>query len=96
MKKILGYPLRAEYVSGSVYWEIQSVIPMPCGAKILSVGLQEGRPTLWALVNPGAPIDMRTIHVVATESSLGDEFGGLRFIGTVVLGCGGIVIHVFE
>jgi hypothetical protein len=96
MKKIWKFEIHAEYALGAVTWEGRQVIPMPCGAVILSVGLQEGRPMLWALVNPEAPLDKRTVHIVATGSELGDEFGGRSFIGTLIFGTGGIILHVFE
>lgn len=96
MKKIWKFELHLDYNGTGVTWESRQVVPMPYGAIILSVGLQEGMPMLWALVDPEASMEERTVRIVATGSDLGDEFGGRHFIGTLIFGQGGIILHVFE
>lgn len=71
------------------------MIQMPKGAKILSVGMQEGIPCLFAAVNDQLPHEPRIIRVVTT----GDVFGflGLTFIGTIFAGePTWFTAHVFE
>lgn len=96
MRKVFKYPLAAEFSGSGAHWEERQVIEMPGGAKILSVALQGGRPVLWALVDPEAPKERRPVYIVNTGGELGDEFGGRRFVGTLVFGDGGIVLHVWE
>lgn len=64
--------------------DVQSV-RMPDGAKILSVGMQAGKITLWALVDPNKPTnDLKRIHVVGTGNRFPlNEFEDFSFIGTV-------------
>jgi hypothetical protein len=96
MKSIFKYSLHVNYDGFGARWEERQVIEMPCDAKILSVGIQAGKPMLWALVTPDAPAEKRTVCITKTGGELGDEFGGRRFIGTLLFGEGGIVLHVWE
>jgi hypothetical protein len=96
MKSIFKYPLHVKYDGFGATWEERQVIEMPYDARILSVGIQAGKPMLWALVTPDAPAGKRTICITKTGGELGDEFGGRRFIGTLLFGEGGIVLHVWE
>ena len=85
MKTIWKYPIQEE-----------AIFEMPKGAEILSVQVQDGLPTLWALVDPDAPKERRGFLVVGTGWKLSHEwFSQARiFIGTVQLG--GFVWHIFE
>lgn len=66
---------------------------LPRGAKIISAGVQDGwRITIWALVDPEAPLVERLIEVVGTGSSPALSDG--IFIGTVFVGL--YVFHVFD
>jgi hypothetical protein len=79
--KTIGYRLQEDlYHKG---WEARQTIEMPCGAKILSVTVQAGVPTVWALVNPEAATETRYLYITEGETKLGDEFVGRRFIGTL-------------
>lgn len=67
-------------------------VSMPLGAEILSVQMQRGVITLWALVDPTAPVVTRSFVVVGTGHDLPD--GNLMYRGTVQAGT--FVWHVFE
>jgi hypothetical protein len=68
-------------------------IDMPQGARILTVQMQAGMPTLWAVVDPEAPRRARYFRVVGTGHT--HEAGVFRdYLGTVQ--DGPFVWHVFE
>lgn len=69
-------------------------ISMPRCAFLLSVQLQNGKPAMWAVVDPAAPTEERRFGCFGTGNPLPDGFGG-TFVGTVILPVG-MVVHVFE
>lgn len=71
-------------------------LDMPAGAEILSVQLQRGTPTIWALVNPDRdiPVVERRFHLVGTGHPLPNALG--KFIGTFQGMGGNIAFHLFE
>lgn len=80
-----------------------NAIPMPFGAEILSVQVQNGSPQIWALVEKNAVPFTRYFATVGTgnpfETEYKDEFGDQvkpKFIGTYQLEGGKLVFHVFE
>jgi len=82
--KIVGYRLSEGLRHHG--WEARQVIEMPFGAKILSVSIQAGVPTIWVLENQLAPMgkmENRIVYITEAEAILGDEFVGRRFIGTL-------------
>ena len=98
MRKIFKYKLNVSYDGMVNTWDPVQGIQMPYGAKILSVGIQGGEAVLWALVDPEniVTMDKRKIYIVNTGGELGDQFDGRRFIGTLIFGSGGFILHVFE
>jgi hypothetical protein len=70
------------------------VIEMPEGARVLSVQVQNGIPTLWAMVETDWKKEKRKFRVYGT----GHALNGLDFmrthIGTIQLN--GFVWHIFE
>jgi len=67
---------------------------LPVGAKILSVGEQDNRIYIWALVNPDlAAQTQRHIHAYGTGHPMEDS--RQLFIGTVQMK-NGLVFHFFE
>lgn len=42
------------------------VLAMPAGAEVVVFDMQDGRATLWAVVDPAAPRSPRRFHVVGT------------------------------
>lgn len=68
-------------------------VPMPTGARILTVQVQHGQPCLWALVDPTRASKYREIRMVGT----GHPADGLtNYIGTFQADGGALVFHVFE
>lgn len=96
MRKIFKYKLNVAYDGIVGTWDPVQVIEMPGSPKILSVGIQAGEAMLWALVNPDAEKQRKKVYVTNTGGELGDEFVGRRFLGTLIFGSGGIVLHVWE
>lgn len=76
----------------------EMAIEMPVGARLLTVQVQGGTPTLWALVSPQAPKVQRRIRIIGTGHPLrlADD---LSYVGTVqTIGAygGDLVWHVFD
>jgi hypothetical protein len=96
MKKTLRYPLGRGLSHNG--WEMRQTLEMPFGAKILSVSIQNGTPTIWALANQSAPMEkmeQRIIYITEADAVLGDEFVGRRFIGTLQT-LNDSAVHVWE
>ena len=72
----------------------RSDIPMPKGAKLLSVQRQDGDICVWALVDPVAPTETRRFAVYGTGQLVPDDPGA--YVGTVQQLDGRLVWHVFE
>ena len=79
-------------------WELkiadQQFLPIPEGAKLLAVQMQDGMPQLWALVNEKAFIELRNFATYGTGNPVPDEPG--EYVGTYQLRNGALVFHVFE
>lgn len=71
----------------------ECVLPMPEGAKVLCVGMQEGELSLWAEVDDGKAKVYRNFEVYGTGWEITSNFG-LRYIDTVF--DGSLVWHVYE
>jgi len=71
-------------------------LPMPKGAQLLSVDVQEDVPVLWAIVcaDPAAPKASRVISIRMTGHSVPAEVG--TFVGTFQIDRGAYVGHVFD
>ncbi len=67
-------------------------LSMPAGAEVLSVGLQGGNITLWAMVHPTSPQMDRVFYLYGTGNPISGGEG--RFIGTVQMNY--FIWHVFE
>ena len=86
MKEIWKCPL--DRIGGIISLDI------PRGAKLLTVQLQGGIPTLWALVEKNAPYeDTRQIILLGTGHDIDHELG--EYLGTIQTEIG-LVWHVFE
>jgi hypothetical protein len=68
---------------------------LPVGATILSVGMQYGSPTMWALVDPTRANSKREIRIAGTGHVV-PQSDASRFIGTLITEGGALVWHVFE
>ena len=84
MRRIYKYPLDPKDTQR---------IHMPDGAEILHVEVQ-GVPCLWAIVDPGEPVVLRTIHARGTGHPMGDA-EGCTYIGTIHMP-GPLVFHFFD
>lgn len=69
------------------------LVPMPKGAKVLSVGVQELSIMAWALVDPSMETVTRRLPVYGTGHEIKDD-AALPFIGTVFWDT--LVFHVFD
>ena len=85
MHEVRKFPLHA---TGDLTFE------MPARADLLHVAVQNGKPCLWARVNPKAGMTGRRVRVAGTGQPLGTDTG--RHVGSFVLANGADVYHVFE
>lgn len=69
----------------------EQIVSLPVGAQILTVQMQ-GRPCLWALVDPDLPHEDRRILMRGTGH---DAQGVGRYIATFQMRGGALVFHVF-
>lgn len=70
-------------------------LKMPCAAKVLTVQMQGNTPTLWAVVNPDEPLEIRRFRIFATGQPLQNiELMLTEYVGTFQHG--GFVGHLFE
>lgn len=69
-------------------------VAMPSGAKLLTCQIQGGTPCLWALVDPKAEKESRTVLTFGTGHVADGPFGA--YLGTYQLRDGMLVFHVFE
>lgn len=70
-------------------------VSMPEGARPISAHSQYDVPTLWAIVDPSAPVAPMLVRVLMTGQRV--EELGLRwkFCGTCLLSGGAFIVHVF-
>jgi hypothetical protein len=70
-------------------------VSMPTGAEVISAGVQWDKINVWAIVDPDAPISTRFFFVIGTGHEF-PEGDGVKFINTVQLIGGSLVMHIFE
>jgi hypothetical protein len=68
-------------------------VPMPEGARVLTVAAISDAPFLWAIVDPYAPVVDREFVIRGTGHPLGDVGA---YLGTFIVLGGTLVFHVFE
>lgn len=87
MQTIWKYPIQE--ISGYQF------LSVPRGAKFLSAIEQYGKATLYAMVDPVAPVTQTKV-VVRWTGAMDDEYSGTHvFLGTVKLYDGEMVLHIF-
>ncbi len=69
-------------------------IELPKGAEVLAFDEQGGRIYFWAMVDPAAETETRTLHIAGTGHPLPDE--KMRYIGTCQQAGGALIWHLFE
>lgn len=72
----------------------EQTIPMPSGAKLLSVQTQNDAPQVWALVDERNPVANRKFATYGTGHPMPDAPG--EYLGTYQIHGGMLVMHVFE
>jgi hypothetical protein len=72
----------------------ETQLELPTGAEILKVDIQGNSLFLWAMVNPGAKKETRTVEVFGTGHHMPDL--NRRFINTFFAQDGAFVFHAFE
>ena len=70
-------------------------VQMPDGATPLHVGVQRGRPCIWAEVDPSAEPVPHHFRVYGTGHPMHDKPGEV-YIGTFMLQDDALVFHVYE
>lgn len=74
----------------------EQTLNMPAGAKILTVQIQFGVPTIWAEVEPSEPkIQQRRIAVFGTGHTI-PALKPLTYIGSVQQDGGNLIWHIYE
>ena len=68
------------------------IVDLPVGAEVLSFQMQQGVPTIWALVDVNGSLGRRMFRILATGESLPDK--NLKYIGSVQDHA--FVWHLFE
>lgn len=71
------------------------VVPMPYGAQVLHVQVQDDQPCLWALVEADNTLRSRTFRTFGTGYKIPYD-AALAYVGTYQLAGGQLVYHVFE
>lgn len=66
------------------------------GAEVLSVQVQKTIPSLWMLVDTEMPKEQMTIRIHGTGHEVFDYQNIEKFIGTIQLHKGSLVLHVFK
>ena len=86
MKTIWKFPL-----------EPDGFMPMPQGAEVLCVQVQNETPCLWALVDPNAAEkETRVFRIYGTGHQIHEQASLDNYIGTFQLQGGLLIFHVFE
>jgi hypothetical protein len=86
MKAIYKYPIKDERAQ---------TIRMPEGAEILSVQCQGEQLCIWAMVDTESPSEHRRFVLLCTGEPC-EELEHGRYVGTVQLRQGVVVLHLFD
>lgn len=73
-----------------------SIVQMPKGARILSVGNKNETLCVWALVETSAPMVERTFRIAGTGHPVNYDVTPEMFVGTAMFESGRLVFHVFD
>lgn len=85
MKRIFKYPLKIED---------EQIVLIGGGGRVLSVGVQDNRLFVWALVDQSYSAAPVHFYIVGTGNPANHVASHMRFIGTVQMPSG-LVWHVF-
>lgn len=90
MKKIFKYPITLNSYKDDTFL---SSFEAPAGCRVISVALQNSRPTIWFECEDTNPIETQYVHVFGTGYGALPNLP-LRFIGTVFIRAE--VYHVYQ
>ena len=74
----------------------RQTVSMPVFAEILTVQMQGGSLCLWAIVESDRNLEQREFLIFGTGNPIPEQFCLHQHIGTVQVGGGVLVWHVFE
>lgn len=74
----------------------RQTVPLPVGAKILTVQAQGEQPRLWAIVDSDAEKVAVEIRIHGTGHELPEDSNRYEHLGTYQLASGALVFHVFR
>jgi hypothetical protein len=93
VKTIWKFPIDLDGPDGNI--TDRPLLAMPGGAEILTLKVQRGQPTLWAIVEPEAPPETHRLAIVGTGQPM--PGGPARYLGTWLSDQDGtFVFHVFD
>lgn len=72
------------------------VIKIPIQSRFLHLDLQYGKIATWWLVDTESQAYEHTLRVYGTGFSIDEDLLRMRYLGTVVLQSGALVLHVFD
>lgn len=73
-----------------------AVVAIPQGAEILTLQPQTDTVTLYALVDPAAPKELRTFRMLSSGKAVPDGWGKEQYVGTCQVWGAALTRHVFE
>ncbi len=74
--------------------EPPTTVVLRVGAEVLRASVQNGNPTMWALIDPAAAPETWTFDVYATGDDIDDLVDSVSYVDTIFLP-NGEVYHVF-
>jgi len=87
MKTVWKYPLACAD---------DQIVNLPIGATVLHAREQHGALCIWALVDSDKPaVEPHHVHIAGTGHPI-EHSKGIRYISTLFLEAGFVVLHVFE
>lgn len=99
---LIVYKLRREIFKMAIIWKLElkiqasQVVEVPESCKVLSVGVQHGKPCVWIeLDNDGhyVPLGLKTVTMIGTGVKF--ERYATLFIGSFVLMHDNLVLHAY-
>jgi hypothetical protein len=65
-------------------------------SKVLTVQMQHNRPVIWAIGHPDFGTETRTFYIVGTGHEVPIEVNRDKYVGTVQMLGGQLMLHIFE
>jgi hypothetical protein len=98
VRGLLGVDLRDRGITARVFKYPVSLtdtftVSMPELSTMLTIQMQNGKPYMWALVDPESSLVERRFRLAGTGHPINERVG---YVGTFQLGGGSMVFHLFE